>query len=774
MRSKMRWLVLLVGLWYTGSVRAQNTFVVDTQQDWERWAFPAGTMEITEDGRVGPAFFSKNINASLNAGEFQRTDKKGTVLWGGVRGAGSNLDRAPYVLDGDPTTSWGPHREDGADTWWVEIDLGRLVAATDIIVRFDETADPFEEFRIYTSDGSPAFLSAPDVLNYKLAGEMTRPNYEYVLEYPLGLREIQYVYLQLTAWRDPETIPKMAELEVITLGDNVVLGTTGRGGQVVAGSRTSAGLVGGSPSGTLDGDGKTYWLSFSAHAFCRDDWYLHLNLGASFWVDTIMLVTGIPRVSGVIAPITYWMDVSDGTKTGELASGWQARGPYVWDEIGHVELNDRDVFIRRHEFTPRPVERLFYMHRNLIFGCGGEVRLTEIQAFGEGYVPNVAMESEFIDLGRPRNVIAVAWDADVPLGAKAEIRTRTGDELIEEVHYYDKDGKEVRDKNKNGTSQDEYEGLPPFRKGEVVTSLLIGGDWSSWSPPYLGSGDAFLSPSPRRYFQLQVRLLTEDPYQAVALDRIVVSHTSPIASELVGEIWPRAARAPAVPDTFSYFIRPVFSSGQRGFDRILVRTPSEAEVLEVRIADVPVQVDSVRATSDSLLVHIPLVRRQFDPLVEVTFRCAVFLNGTPMEAFVGHSSEPGAWQLVDPGNATDAVESEVTVVGLPITGDVLGDVVVSPSTITPNGDGANDLANIAFTVLKLNIPRSLRVTIYDMRGALIRRLMDEEGSSGSYRATWDGRDDHEQRVPPGIYLCRIEVGAASEEAVLLRSIAVAY
>jgi len=175
-----------------------------------------------------------------------------------------------------------------------------------------------------------------------------------------------------------------------------------------------------------------------------------------------------------------------------------------------------------------------------------------------------------------------------------------------------------------------------------------------------------------------------------------------------------------------------------------------------------------------LLVHIPLVRRQFDPLVEVRFRCAIFLNGTPMEAFVGHSSEPDVWQRVDPGNASDAVESEVTVVGLPITGDVVGDVVVSPSTITPNEDGFNDFANIAFTVLKLNVPRSLRVTIYDMRGALIRRLMDEAGLSGSYHVTWDGRDEDEERVVPGIYLCRIEVDAVYGEAILLRSIAVAY
>ena len=773
MRTRIWWLVLLLGFWYTGSARAQ-TFVVDTQQDWERWSFPARTAEITEDGYVRPAFFAKNINACLNAATFERKDRKGNILRGGVRNAGSNPSTAPYVLDGDSTTSWGPSIEDEPDTWWVEIDLGRLVAATKIIVRFDETADPFEEFRIYTSDGSPAFLSVLDVLNYKLAGEVTRPNHEYVLEYALGLREIQYVYLLLTAWRDPETIPKMAELEVITLGDNVVLGTTDRGGQVIAGSRTSTGLVGGSPAGTLDGDGKTYWLSFSAHAFCRDDWYLHLDLGASFWVDTIMLVTGIPRVSGVIAPITYWMDVSDGTKTGDLASGWQARGPYVWEEIGQVELNERDVFIRRHEFASRPVERLFYMHRNFIFGCGGEVRLTEIQAFGEGYVPSVALESEFIDLGRPRNVTEVAWDADAPVGTKVEIRTRTGDELIEEVRYYDKDGKEVRDKNRNGTAQDEYEGLPPFRKGEAITSLLIGDDWSPWSPPYLRSGDAFLSPSPRRYLQLQARLLTGDPYQAVALDRIEISHTSPVATELMGEIWPPSARAPAVPDTFSYFIRPVFSLGQQGFDRVLVKTPSKAEVMEVRIADIPVPLDSVRSTSDSLLIHLPLVRRQSDPLVEITFRCAVFLNGTLMEAFVGHSSQPDAWQRVDPGNATDEVESETITVGLPITVDVLGDVLISPPTITPNEDGVNDLANIEFTVLKLNLARALRVTIYDVGGTAIRRLMDEPGASGSYRAVWDGRDDDDARVPPGIYLCRIEVGAAAEEAVLWRSIAVAY
>jgi len=55
-------------------------------------------------------------------------------------------------------------------------------------------------------------------------------------------------------------------------------------------------------------------------------------------------------------------------------------------------------------------------------------------------------------------------------------------------------------------------------------------------------------------------------------------------------------------------------------------------------------------------------------------------------------------------------------------------------------------------------PAHVRVDIYDVRGALVRRLVDENIPAGHHRAAWDGRDDRGRRVGSGIYFCRLQAG----------------
>jgi hypothetical protein len=43
--------------------------------------------------------------------------------------------------------------------------------------------------------------------------------------------------------------------------------------------------------------------------------------------------------------------------------------------------------------------------------------------------------------------------------------------------------------------------------------------------------------------------------------------------------------------------------------------------------------------------------------------------------------------------------------------------------------------------------------IYDASGRLVRTLVDEYQNSNVYSATWNGRDDQEKRVAPGVYFC---------------------
>ena len=119
--------------------------VIDSKDHWDLWQSVHKTIQISEEGQVRPAFIRKGINAIANAAEFG----------GGIWDAGSNLAAADALLDGDMNTFWEPDLADLPENWWVQIDLGRGVSATKIVLKFvgEELGDPFLHFTVTTSQG---------------------------------------------------------------------------------------------------------------------------------------------------------------------------------------------------------------------------------------------------------------------------------------------------------------------------------------------------------------------------------------------------------------------------------------------------------------------------------------------------------------------------------------------------------------------------------------------------------------------------------------------
>ncbi len=56
----------------------------------------------------------------------------------------------------------------------------------------------------------------------------------------------------------------------------------------------------------------------------------------------------------------------------------------------------------------------------------------------------------------------------------------------------------------------------------------------------------------------------------------------------------------------------------------------------------------------------------------------------------------------------------------------------------------------------------VRIAVYDVRGALVRTLVDAERSTGSYVAIWDGRADNGSRAASGVYFYSMHAGSYSE------------
>ena len=73
------------------------------------------------------------------------------------------------------------------------------------------------------------------------------------------------------------------------------------------------------------------------------------------------------------------------------------------------------------------------------------------------------------------------------------------------------------------------------------------------------------------------------------------------------------------------------------------------------------------------------------------------------------------------------------------------------------------------TTIKFNLNQAQTVSlaIYDMRGHLVKMLLNQECSAGMHQAVWDGTDVAGGLVASGLYIYKIEAGAKSETKQIL-------
>jgi hypothetical protein len=81
-------------------------------------------------------------------------------------------------------------------------------------------------------------------------------------------------------------------------------------------------------------------------------------------------------------------------------------------------------------------------------------------------------------------------------------------------------------------------------------------------------------------------------------------------------------------------------------------------------------------------------------------------------------------------------------------------VSVFPNPFSPDGDGFEDFTIIKFK-LKANIAQ-LRVKVYDVKGRLVRTLLNNQLSGSEGQIIFDGMDDSGQKLRIGIYILYIE------------------
>ena len=753
---------------FSSPIRAER-LVMTSADIWENWVYPPGVLRLDEAGSLRPVQVGKDIDPLSEAT---------------VRGAGAAQSTAPRAFDGDLTTSWSPPPSTAPKDWWLDIDLGQVFPVQQVRLRFADSAPPLPFFNLSLSKGERFINSANVVVEGTLLySHSERFAFNEGRDVTIDLDDELVQVLRIEATREMTGAPALAEIQIKAFGDNIAFDLIAKGGIVDVEAAIVA--VAGIPSVMFDGDLSTMWrvnpLAKGSSGGSETFGDYRIDLGATYWIDSIWLLgepLGIPpRLRQSYANfLSYKLQYSDGSLAPDGSLAWQA--------LASIPPDPRNFFDVRNFRHDVPLIAARYLRLIYPTSQGGNIiggglsgsafdstgrldglgLVSEFQVYGEGYPARVTLRSPVIDLGSNWNITAIEWAIDAPLGAQFSLRSRTGDHVVEQMRYFDKNGKEVTKRR--------YEKLIASFRGPIETTLQPGDGWSVWSEEYLHTGTRFRSPSPRRYVQLEAELRADNPQAGIALNELALIYSRPLARTAVGEVHPSLV-APGEQTDFTYFLRPEFARDSQGFEAIALEAsvPLAFRALQIDGASVNAELEQTNA---GLRLHLP-ERIAAAERVELGFAATVFQNNTRFRAFLERKSGLDTLrQQVDPGDAISDLEGAGDAVSLPVDGSLLTRLDMGAGVFTPNGDGVNDALAISFDVLKVIDARPIEARVYDLRGQLVRTLRDAAGVAGHYRLIWDGRRDSGAMAQPGLYLFRVQIAGDSATRTLVRSISLSY
>lgn len=205
----------------------------------------------------------------------------------------------------------------------------------------------------------------------------------------------------------------------------------------------------------------------------------------------------------------------------------------------------------------------------------------------------------------------------------------------------------------------------------------------------------------------------------------------------------------------------LYWTAEHELDCVKLASPSHAPI-EIRTCDL---YSAMHSNGTNVRRQVARADSQYAEIVPTQHIEMQFTNPQPASHGVARDfifASTGYFESIVPGRPGmngqgDTVEGEGATPPIPTT--------FALSDPTPNPfDAATE---IAYAVPRAEI---VRVGIYNARQELVRQLVDGRHAAGYYRAAWDGTDGEGDRLPSGVYVCRMSAGefSKSTQVVLLR------
>ena len=273
---------------------------------------------------------------------------------------------------------------------------------------------------------------------------------------------------------------------------------------------------------------------------------------------------------------------------------------------------------------------------------------------------------------------------------------------------------------------------------------------------------------------------TDDPFITPIVEAVRVEFDPRrLATSSLGNVLPiKAQMGQEVRLTYTARLVRDLETGY-GIDLLALNRPGRLE--EVRVGGMVIPLEEyeiIRADPQSvqdpnLAVRLAPQHRIVDGAdVELDFTTVFFKGSEEVIMFVGsfeEGSDPANLQRVESGTGNQT--SLVTVRNFLSSLVPRNSVAVRPRVFKPDrGRGTN----IEFDLTRIQIPVPVTVTIFDLSGRRIRTVVDHEPVvAGRISIPWDGFDNNDKPLIPGIYLCKIQVHA-QDSVTMLRPLAIAY